>query len=118
MILASILFTVFADFIITPPPLSSKLYFSDGESSSGRFYGTNPAPVCGYFFHELRPVAAAAARTFSRRPGYGLQMSFYGVKPKNPKENFRFSKVSQTGLSVLSSGGNKVNEDGESNKIY
>ena len=30
-------------------------------------------------------------------------MSFYGVKPKNPKENLRFSKVSHTaGLGVLS----------------
>jgi hypothetical protein len=29
-------------------------------------------------------------------------MSFYCVKPKNPKENLRFSKVSHTGLGVLS----------------
>ena len=34
-----------------------------------------------------------------------LQIPFYGVKPRNPKENFRFSKVSQTGLGVLSSKG-------------
>ena len=32
-------------------------------------------------------------------------MSFYGIKPRNPNENIRFSKVSQTGLGVFSSEG-------------
>ena len=49
-----------------------------------------------------------------------LQMSFYGVKLKNPKENLRFSKISQTGLGVLSlrergGGVNKIIEYGKYN---
>ena len=36
-----------------------------------------------------------------------LHIPFYGVKPRNPKKNFRFSKVSQTCLGGLSSKGRR-----------
>ena len=48
-----------------------------------------------------------------------LQIQFYLVKSRKPKENLRFAKHFQTGLGVLSSegGGIKVDENGNLKKL-